>query len=116
VQSDLILNAKGWRQLSLLNGWVHLGGDYQNLSAKKNGNIISVQGLINCTTTVTSGMLITVIPSGMRPKNRLVYMVQDLAQNNIFRIDFLLSGDVLVYFYIYNGGSPTLSINISFSL
>ncbi|XZF63852.1 MAG: beta strand repeat-containing protein [Gloeotrichia echinulata DVL01] len=115
VQSDLILNAKGWRQLSLLNGWANFGSEYQNLSVKKNGNIIKIQGLITCGSPLSDTNL-AVLPSGMRPTFRQIFLEKD-SNNNLSRIDILTQGDIRWVFYISGSGNiDYLPINISFSL
>jgi hypothetical protein len=115
VQSDLILNAKGWRQLSLLNGWANFGSEYQNLSVKKNGNIIKIQGLIICGSPLSDTNL-AVLPSGMRPTFRQIFLEKD-SNNNLSRIDILTQGDIRWVFYISGSGNiDYLPINISFSL
>lgn len=72
-------------ELTLVNGWLAWADNYK-LIAVKNGNIITMVGVISGG-TIAQNTIITTLPSGLRPSSRTYGLVQGTSTNYGVLID-----------------------------
>ncbi|MBC7868583.1 hypothetical protein H7X69_00165 [Candidatus Saccharibacteria bacterium] len=91
----------GWTTPVLQNGWVAFPGWSTPRYTKSADGMVVVKGLIQSGTT-TSGTVLTTLPPGYRPNERLLMGIS--SQNVFGRVDVLPSGEIIaVVIPIANG-------------
>lgn len=86
--------ATGWTNLTLQNGWTWYGGIFATPQYKKGtDNIVSLKGLLLAGTTTVNTVL-TTLPVGHRPKERL--LVTSVSGDAHTRLDILTTGEVIL--------------------
>jgi hypothetical protein len=84
--------ATSWTNLTLQNSWVFYGGRFSTPQyIKGSDGIVHLKGLIGSGTT-TSGTVVTTLPVGYRPSQRLLYAT--LSAGAFCRFDILPTGEV----------------------
>ncbi len=85
-------SAASWINLTLQNGWVYLGNGFSTPQyIKGSDGIVHLKGLLSSGTT-TSGTIVTTLPAGYRPSQRLLYAC--LSAGAFCRFDILPTGEV----------------------
>jgi len=85
-----------WTNLSLVNGWVnYAAGTYSSAQFTKSSsdNMVYLKGLIG-SGTATAGTVITTLPVGSRPKERILYT--NASGGGYGRVDILSNGQVTI--------------------
>lgn len=101
----------GWTNLTMQNGWVSFdaGGHPTPQYTKSNDKVVTLKGMIKSGTN-TPGTIITNLPVGFRPKERICIATAGNAAHA--RVDVLPNGDVII---VHTVGSSWLSLDpISF--
>lgn len=97
----------GWSNLSLQNSWTRYSTSYSSAQYKKsdNDNIVMLKGLLRRSSAASSGQVITTLPVGFRPVERILYTVY--SNNGWGRADILPNGQVR----FQNGSNVTFALD-----
>lgn len=123
TQSDLILAAKGWVNITPINGWSNYGGGLTTLRAKKfingyNNSFVEVRGTLTRADTTMPGTTVGFLPNGCYPSYPLItsQLVNTTSGIRTARVDITPAGELKVMGYSSTGVLDSLSINQVFSL
>lgn len=96
---------------TLQNGWTNLGAGYATPRVIKNGNVVHVEGIIKGGTT-TSGTVVFTLPTGYRPKARVITVVA--SQAGSATVDINTNGEIATS---VGWSTPTwVSLSLSFTV
>lgn len=105
-------NDSGWIEITLTSPFTAFttSPDFGNPEYRKTGDIVNIQGLINAN-SASDGSTIFTLPSGYRPKKRLIFTQQN-GNAATARVDIFPNGEVEAHAIANNG--TWLILNMTF--
>lgn len=97
----------GWSNLTLQNSWVRYSASYSSAQYRKSStdNLVMLKGLLSRSSAPSSGQVITTLPVGFRPAERILYTV--FSNSGWGRADILPNGEVR----FQNGSNITFALD-----